>query len=79
MPTSVRLDPGLEARLRKMAKAEGVPLSELLRRAAARYCNELANASLDLRLADVVGVVRSTGGRARRTGEAFRKALQRRS
>ncbi len=79
MPTSVRLDPGLTARLRKLAKTEGVPLSELLRRAAARYCNELANASLDLRLADVVGIVRSTGGRARRSGDAFRKALQKRS
>jgi predicted DNA-binding protein len=79
MPTSVRLDPEVAARLRKMAKTEGVPLSELLRRAAARYCNELANTSLDLRLADVVGVVGSTGGRARRSGEAYRKALQRRS
>ena len=79
MPTSVRLDPGLTARLRKLAKTEGVPLSELLRRAAARYCNELANASLDLRLADVIGIVRSTGGRARRSGDAFRKALQKRS
>lgn len=79
MPTSVRLDPELAARLRKAAKTEGVPLSELLRRAATRYCNELADASLDLMLADVIGVVRSTGGRARRTGDAFRKALKRRS
>ena len=79
MPTSVRLDPELEARLRKAAKSEGVPLSELLRRAAVRYCDESASASLDFRLADVIGVVRSTGGRARRTGDACRKALKRRS
>lgn len=77
MPTSVRLDSALEARLRKLAEREGVPLSALLRRAAARYCDEAA-ASLDLRLADVVGTARSAGGRARRTGEAFRKSLQRR-
>lgn len=76
MPTSVRLDPELEARLKKLAEVEGVPLSELLRRAAARYCDELAAASLALRLADVLGVVQSTGGRARRTGEAFRKVLR---
>lgn len=76
MPTSVRLDPELEARLRKLAEAEGVSVSELLRRAAARYCDELAATSLALRLADVLGVVQSTGGRARRTGQAFRKVLR---
>ncbi len=76
MPTSVRLDSALEARLRKLAEREGVPLSALLRRAAARYCDEAAAASLDLRLADVIGTARSAGGRARRTGEAFRKSLR---
>ncbi|PWB77438.1 MAG: hypothetical protein C3F08_10015 [Candidatus Methylomirabilota bacterium] len=78
MPTSVRLDSALEARLRKLAEREGIPLSALLRRAAARYCDETAAASLDLRLADVIGTARSSGGRARRTGEAFRKSLRRR-
>ncbi len=78
MPTSVRFDPELEARLKALAEAEGVPLSELLRRAAARYYQERAAGNLALRLADVVGRVESTGGRARRTGEAFRKALRRR-
>lgn len=76
MPTSVRLDPELEGRLRKLAQVEGVSVSELLRRAAARYCDELAAASLAFRLTDVVGVAKSTGGRARRTGQAFRKVLR---
>ncbi|GIX48884.1 MAG: hypothetical protein KatS3mg131_3095 [Candidatus Tectimicrobiota bacterium] len=76
MPTSVRFDPELEARLRKLAEAEGVSLSELIRRAAARYCDELTAASLARRLADVLGVVHSSGGRARRTGEAFREVLR---
>jgi predicted DNA-binding protein len=76
MPTSVRLGPQLQARLKKLAEAQGVSVSELLRRAAARYCEELAATSLALRLADVIGVAHSTGGRARRTGEAFRKALR---
>jgi predicted DNA-binding protein len=78
MPTSVRLDPELEARLEKLAASEGVTVSEVLRRAAARYCDELASASLSLRLADVLGIVESRGGRARRTGDAFRGALRRR-
>jgi predicted DNA-binding protein len=42
MPTSVRLDPELEARLRAIADSEGVPLSEVLRRAAHRYLKETA-------------------------------------
>ncbi|NJD68664.1 MAG: ribbon-helix-helix protein, CopG family [candidate division NC10 bacterium] len=78
MPTSVRLNSALETRLRKLAEREGVPLSALLRRAAARYCDEAAAASLDVRLADVIGAAHSAGGQARRSGEAFRKSLRRR-
>lgn len=78
MPTSVRLDPDLEARLRTMAESEGVPLSEVLRRAAQRYVGETAS-SLRVRLADAIGAVKSGGGRARRTGKAFRRLLTRRS
>lgn len=78
MPTSLRLDPELEARLEKLAASEGVTVSEILRRAATRYCDELAAGSLPLRLVDVLGIVQSRGGRAGRTGEAFRRALRRR-
>src|SRR5579883_1058096 len=60
MPTSVRLGPQLQARLKKLAEAQGVSVSELLRRAAARYCEELAATSLALRLADVIGVAHSS-------------------
>jgi predicted DNA-binding protein len=76
MPTSVRLDRALDARLRAVARAERVPVSEILRRAATQYVEEAAGASLDVRLADVVGRVRSGGGRARRTGEALRALLK---
>lgn len=77
MPTSVRLDPDLEARLRAIAAAEGVPLSEVVRRAAAQYVGKTG--SLRLRLADAIGAVRSGGGRARRTGESFKRLVRRRS
>ena len=77
MPTSVRLDRELEARLRAVAEAEGVPLSEVLRRAAQHYLNETGG-SLRVRLADAIGTVRSSGGRARRTGESFKRLVRRR-
>jgi len=77
MPTSVRLDRELEARLRAVAEAEGVPLSEVLRRAAQHYLNETGG-SLRVRLADAIGTVRSGGGRAQRTGESFKRLVRRR-
>lgn len=76
MAKSVRLGQELEARLRAIAASEGVPLSVILRRAAHRYADERGR-SLQLRLADAVGVVNSRGGRARRTGRAFRRLLKR--
>ena len=77
MPTSVRLDPDLEARLRAIAESEGVPLSEILRRAAQRYLKETGG-SLRVRLTDAIGTVRSSGGRAQRTGESFKRLVRRR-
>lgn len=78
MPTSIRLDPELEAKLRAIANSEGVPLSEVLRRAAHHYLDETGG-SLRVRLADAIGTVRSRGGRARRTGESFKRLVRRRS
>lgn len=77
MPTSVRLDRELEARLRAIAESEGVPLSEVLRRAAQHYLKETGG-SLRVRLADAVGAVRSGGGRAQRTGKRFKRLIRRR-
>lgn len=77
MPTSVRLDPEMEARLRAVAESEGVALSEVLRRAAQQYLSETGG-SLRVRLDDAVGVVQSSGGRARRTGERYRRLIGRR-
>ncbi len=76
MPKSVRLTPALEARLERAARAEGVHVSESIRRALARHCDEVLGGVLSSKLSDVVGAVRSPGGRARRTGEAFKRVLR---
>ena len=75
---SVRLSPSLEARLKLVSLAEGIRPSETMRRAIARHCDEVLGATLDARLSDIVGVVRTTGGRAGRTGVVFKRILRRR-
>lgn len=76
MPRSVRLPAALEARLRGAAAAEGVRVSESIRRAVARHCDDILGAALGVRLADVIGTVRSSGGRARHSGTSFKKLLR---
>ncbi len=77
MPKSFRLDPGMESRLERAARAEGISESESIRRAVARYCQSVLGDTLDVRLGDVIGVGRSGGGRARRSEEAFGRILRR--
>ena len=72
---SLRLDPDLDQLVRRAAEREGASVSEFLRRAASeRATRTLAERPSD-RLADVLGAVRSAGGVARRTGDAFGEAL----
>ena len=78
MTVSVRLDENLEQRLRKIAEAEGVSLSEVIRRAAGLYWERHAGSSLELRLVDVLGKMKSRGGRAGQSGDSFRRVLARR-
>ena len=75
MPRSFRIDPALEARLLEVAEREGVPVSKVVREAITRYCDEVLGRDLRAELADVIGVIASDGGRADRTGEAFKKLL----
>ncbi len=67
---SLRLDPELDELIRRAAAQEGESVSEFLRRAAAERARRTL-AEPRPGLADVIGAVRSDGGRARRTGEAF--------
>jgi len=75
---SVRLSPSLEARLRQVSLAEGIRPSETMRRAIAKHCDEVLGATLGARLSDIVGMVRTTGGRARRTGVVLKRILRNR-
>jgi Protein of unknown function (DUF1778) len=68
---SVRLDPELEALVRRAAAQEGATVSEFLRRAVAERAERTLAQRPSEQLEDVVGAVRSAGGQAGRTGEAF--------
>lgn len=73
---SVRLDEALEARLEQAAAVAGKPVSDIIRQAIEERCEAILGQRLSHRLNDVIGVVHSKGGRARRTGDAFRAALK---
>ena len=68
---SVRLDSELEGRLAEASRISGQPVSQIIRQAVAERCAVLLGQRLDHRIADVIGVVSSEGGRAERTGAAF--------
>jgi len=74
---SVRLNPDLEQKLERAAGAAGMSQSEFIRDAVARRCAEVLGSSLTDRLAPIIGIVNSNGGRADNTGEAFRELLAR--
>ncbi len=75
---SVRLDADLQAKLERAANALATSQSEFIRDALARRCAEVLGGSLAERLLSVIGIVNSSGGRATRSGAAFRQALARR-
>jgi len=73
---SVRLDAEMEAQLAEVSRITGQPVSQIIREAVAERCRLLLGERLDRRLADVVGVVSSDGGRAESTGRGFVTALR---
>jgi predicted DNA-binding protein len=73
---SVRLGPEVENQLKRAAEIAGVSESEFIREAICRQADQVLGESLEARLADVVGTVRSTGGRARRAHDHFRDLLK---
>lgn len=76
---SVRLDPETELRLGLAAEALGVSESEFIRQAVRREAESVLGQTLEARLGDVIGSVRSKGGRARDTRTAFTKSLKKAS
>jgi predicted DNA-binding protein len=79
VPKSFRIDPVLERRLEEVARRQEVPVSVVVREAIAKHCDEVLGEDLRSRLADVIGVVHGGGGRAARTGEAFKQLLAERA
>lgn len=75
---SARFDPELEELVRRAAAHEGASVSEFLRRAAAERAQRTLDRRPSEQLAAVVGAVRSDGGRADRTGDAFTDLLDKR-
>src|SRR5438105_15303895 len=74
----LRLGSSLEEKLGRAARAAAQSQSEFIRDAVASRCEEVLGNSLAERLAPVVGVVKSSGGRATTSGAAFRKTVARR-
>ncbi len=72
---SLRLDPELDELVRTAAAREGASISEFLRRAAAERAARVLGQAASERLGDVIGAVRSDGGRAARSGDAFGELL----
>jgi len=68
---SVRLDELLESRLEQAARVSGEPVSNIIRQAIEERCEAILGQRLAHRLRDVTGIIRSKGGRARRSGKAF--------
>ena len=66
---TVRLGASLEAKLERAARAVAQSQSEFIRQALTKRCDEVLGESLADRLAPVVGIVHSSGGRANRTGK----------
>jgi predicted DNA-binding protein len=79
---SVRLHPEAEKQLERAAEITGVSESEFIREAIRRQADLVLGESLEARLADVVGTVKSKGGRARRAhyqfGDVLKKERKRR-
>ena len=76
---TVRLDPQLEEKAKRAASAEGISVSEFVRRALEKECRSVRGERLDVLLADLVGSASSGGSNAaRKTGRAFKELLARR-
>jgi hypothetical protein len=79
MAKSVRFDRKLESLLEEAAQSLGISQSKLIREAIAEKCREVLRPPLSQSLAPFIGRIKSKGGRARNSGEAFKRALLKRN
>ena len=76
MAKSVRFDRKLESLLEDAARELGISQSQLIRDAITKKCQEVLRPSLAEGLGPFIGRIKSAGGRARHTGVAFRRTLE---
>jgi len=72
---SLRLDAELDEKVQRAAALKGESVSEFIRHAAEDRADQTLLGRPSDRFADVAGIVHGGGGRARRSGVAFTKAL----
>jgi len=72
---SLRLDAELDQKVQRAAAIEGESVSQFIRHAAEERANQTLTKRPSDAFADVAGVVRGGGGKARVSGEAFTKLL----
>lgn len=70
------MDAEVEKQLELAAEIAGVSESEFIREAIRSRADQVLGESLEVRLADVVGTVRSKGGRASGAHDQFRDLLK---
>jgi hypothetical protein len=75
MSKSVRFNREQEALLEQAARTLGVSQSKVIRDAIDEKCREILRPPLAESLAPFIRRIKSTGGRARKTGSAFKRAL----
>ena len=73
-----RLDPALLSRLEEASRVSRQSVSTIVRHAIEARCDAILGRSLSYEMRDLLGVVCTSGGRARRTGDAFHQVLRRR-
>ena len=73
---SVRITPGLEAKIRQLAAEKGITRSELFRQALETYCDRELTLPTTSRFDDVIGVVDVPGDFAAHTRELFGGILE---
>lgn len=76
--SSVRLEPTLEEKVRRVARLTGVAVSDVHRRALAAYCDQVLSRQSKSRYSDVIGAGTGEGPSdlSRRTREAFGEMLE---
>ena len=72
---SLRLDPELDAKVRRAAALKDESVSEFIRQATEERADKVLRDRSSDRFADVAGVIHGGGGRARRAGKVFTEQL----